>query len=145
MSYIISRKFENFLSKIIKFWLRMKKNLLQCQYNLSFEMESSNLINYPTDMCWSYSWTTVSLYIGNMKRGPFWTPKESGDPTKRQLKPWHLGHQPTSISSPVCMWRCKTYFSHPSFSFLRFFPTPPIKLKLGLQIHGRLIIANHLD
>jgi hypothetical protein len=28
-------------------------------------------------------------------------------------------------------------------SFL--FPTPPIKLKLELQVGGRLVIANHLD
>jgi hypothetical protein len=34
-------------------------------------------------------------------------------------------------------------FLHPSFSY--FFPTPPIKLKLGLQIGGRLLIAKHLD
>jgi hypothetical protein len=26
-----------------------------------------------------------------------------------------------------------------------FFPTPPIKLKLGFQIGGRLLIATHLD
>jgi hypothetical protein len=33
------------------------------------------------------------------------------------------------------------YFSHPSSSY--FFPTPPIKLKLGLQIGGGLLKANH--
>ncbi len=37
----------------------------------------------------------------------------------------------------------KNYFSHPSFSF--FFPTPPTKLKLGLQKGRRLLIATHLD
>jgi hypothetical protein len=37
----------------------------------------------------------------------------------------------------------KTYFSHPSLSY--FFPSPPIKLKLGLHINGRLLIATHLD
>jgi hypothetical protein len=36
------------------------------------------------------------------------------------------------------------YFSHPSLVTF-FFPTPPIKLKLGLQIGGRLLIATHLD
>ncbi len=36
------------------------------------------------------------------------------------------------------------YFSHASL-VLYFFPTPPIKLKLGLQIGGRLLIATHLD
>jgi hypothetical protein len=34
------------------------------------------------------------------------------------------------------------YFSHPSFSLLTFFfPTPPIKLKLRLQVGGRLVTA----
>ncbi len=37
------------------------------------------------------------------------------------------------------------YFSHPSFSYLLFFPTPPIKRKPGLQIDERLLIATHLD
>jgi hypothetical protein len=36
------------------------------------------------------------------------------------------------------------YFSHASL-VLYFFPAPPIKLKLGLQIGGRLLIATHLD
>jgi len=36
------------------------------------------------------------------------------------------------------------YFSHLSLVTF-FFPTPPIKLKLGLQIGGRLLIATHLD
>jgi hypothetical protein len=36
------------------------------------------------------------------------------------------------------------YFSHASL-VLYFFPTPPIKLQLGLQIGGRLLIATHLD
>jgi hypothetical protein len=35
------------------------------------------------------------------------------------------------------------YFSHPSSSY--FFPTPPIKLKLGLQIDEGLLKATHLD
>jgi len=33
----------------------------------------------------------------------------------------------------------QTYFGHPSFTTL------PIKLKLGLQIGGRLLITTHLD
>jgi hypothetical protein len=41
------------------------------------------------------------------------------------------------------------YFSQPSFNYLTFFsfpPTPPIKLKLGSQIGGRLLTAkNHLQ
>ncbi len=36
------------------------------------------------------------------------------------------------------------YFWHPSLVFY-FSPTPPIKLKLGLHIGGRLLTANHLD
>jgi hypothetical protein len=36
------------------------------------------------------------------------------------------------------------YFSHPSL-VIYIFPTLPIKLKLGLQIGGRLLIATHLD
>ncbi len=38
----------------------------------------------------------------------------------------------------------RKYFSHPSFSYL-LFPTPPISLKMGLQIGGRLLVATHLD
>jgi hypothetical protein len=36
------------------------------------------------------------------------------------------------------------YFSHLSL-VVYFSPTPPIKLKLGLEIGGELLIANHLD
>ncbi len=36
------------------------------------------------------------------------------------------------------------YFSHPSL-IIYFFLTPPIKIKLGLQIVGRLLIETHLD
>jgi hypothetical protein len=36
------------------------------------------------------------------------------------------------------------YFSHPSL-LMYSFATPPIKLKLGQQIGGRLLIANHMD
>jgi len=36
------------------------------------------------------------------------------------------------------------YFSHPSLVNY-FFATPPIKLKLELQIGGGLLRANHLD
>jgi hypothetical protein len=53
-------------------------------------------------------------------------------------------------------WRCSystgapqyitlpKYFSHPSL-VIYFFGTPPIKPKLGQQIVGGLLIANHLD
>jgi hypothetical protein len=37
----------------------------------------------------------------------------------------------------------KQKFSHPSLVF--FFSTPPIKLKPGLQIGGRLLISSQLD
>jgi hypothetical protein len=36
------------------------------------------------------------------------------------------------------------FFSHPSL-IIYFFATPPIKLKLGQQIHGGLLTSNHLD
>jgi hypothetical protein len=36
------------------------------------------------------------------------------------------------------------HFSHPSL-VIYFFPTPPRKPNLGLQIGGRLLIAAHLD
>jgi len=50
-----------------------------------------------------------------------------------------------SISSSVQCITLQKYFSHPSFSYLPLFPSPPIKLKPGLQIGGRLVIATHLD
>jgi len=37
------------------------------------------------------------------------------------------------------------YFSPPSFNLFAFFPTPPMKLKLGSQIGERLLIVTHLD
>jgi len=37
------------------------------------------------------------------------------------------------------------YFLHPKFMVIFFSPTLPIKLKLALQISGRLLIATHLD
>ncbi len=44
-----------------------------------------------------------------------------------------------SISTNAQYVTLQTYFSHPSFQLLTFFfPTPPIKLKLGLQVGGRL-------
>jgi hypothetical protein len=39
---------------------------------------------------------------------------------------------------------CSKIFLTSKFSYL-FFATPPIKLKLGLQIGGRLLIANHTE
>jgi hypothetical protein len=35
------------------------------------------------------------------------------------------------------------YFSHPKVMY--YFATPPIKLKLGEQLGGGLLIANQLD
>jgi hypothetical protein len=46
---------------------------------------------------------------------------------------------PSMISMSPCMSPC-TSISHPSFSFL-VFSNPTIKLQLGLQIGGRLLIA----
>jgi hypothetical protein len=42
------------------------------------------------------------------------------------------------------MWRWKN-IPHIQVFVPYFFPTPPIKLKLGLQIGGRLLMATHLD
>jgi hypothetical protein len=42
------------------------------------------------------------------------------------------------------MWPCKNV-SHIPVLVIYFFPIRPIKLKLGLQIGGRLLIATHLD
>jgi hypothetical protein len=51
------------------------------------------------------------------------------------------------ISSPValCVWPCKNTFLISKFSYV-LFPTPPIKLKLklGLHIGVRLLVANYL-
>jgi hypothetical protein len=49
-----------------------------------------------------------------------------------------------NISSSPWYVPLQEYLSHPSL-VIYFFTTPPIKLKLGLQIGGRLLIANHLD
>jgi hypothetical protein len=62
-------------------------------------------------------------------------------------------HYPIIICSSSCFWSISSSalyatlqknFSHPSL-FISFTPTPPVKLILGLQIGGRLLIANHLD
>jgi hypothetical protein len=39
----------------------------------------------------------------------------------------------------------QTYFSHPKFIVIFFSLTLPIKLKLALQISGRLLVATYLD
>jgi hypothetical protein len=45
----------------------------------------------------------------------------------------------------LSMWPCKSVcFLHPNL-VVHLFATPPIKLKLGQQIGGGLLIANHLD
>jgi len=51
----------------------------------------------------------------------------------------------TAFPAVVNMWPWKNISSQPSVVNCFSFPTPPIKLKLGLQIGGRLLIANHLD
>ncbi len=43
------------------------------------------------------------------------------------------------------MWSCKNISHIQAFCYLLFFPTPPLKLKLGLQICERLLIATHLE
>jgi hypothetical protein len=51
----------------------------------------------------------------------------------------------TLWASPMVlsMWHSKIFFTS-KFSYLLFFTTLPIKLKLGQQIGGRLLIANHM-
>jgi hypothetical protein len=48
-----------------------------------------------------------------------------------------------SITSSAQNETLQKYFSHPSLVIF-FLATPPIKLKVRLQIGGRLLIANHL-
>jgi hypothetical protein len=59
-------------------------------------------------------------------------------------------------ASPPMLTTLPNSFSHPSFSYGQnvshiqvlvtiAFSTPPIKLKLGLQVRERLLIATHLD
>ncbi len=62
---------------------------------------------------------------------------------------WDLGHvqlvaQARAISTGAQYVTLKIYFSYPS-SVIYFLATPPIKLKLGQQIGGGLLIANHMD
>jgi hypothetical protein len=49
-----------------------------------------------------------------------------------------------SISTNAQYVTRQKYFSHPSLGY-NFFPTLPIKLKLGLKVAGTLQIATHLD
>jgi hypothetical protein len=49
-----------------------------------------------------------------------------------------------NISKNAQYDRAKKYFSHPRLGIYPF-STPPIKLKLGLQIGERLLIAKYLD
>jgi hypothetical protein len=46
---------------------------------------------------------------------------------------------------PLAGPACKNIFHIQVLVTNFFFPTPPIKLKLGLQIGGRLLIATQLD
>jgi hypothetical protein len=63
-----------------------------------------------------------------------------------------IGHMIVATSWPVLrafptvlsMWPYQN-ISHIQVLVFSFFPTPPIKLKLGLQMSGRLLIATHLD
>jgi hypothetical protein len=57
---------------------------------------------------------------------------------------WGDPRRHKSISSSAQYVTLQKYFSHPSFGYL-LFPSPPIKLKLGLQMGGRLLIAAHLN
>jgi hypothetical protein len=69
-----------------------------------------------------------------------------------QFLPCHQKHVKCLVSkallraSPavLCRWACK-YISHKSSYFFLSLQLHPTKLKLGLQIGGRLLIANPLD
>jgi hypothetical protein len=52
--------------------------------------------------------------------------------------------QPKRVVMKKFVVTLQIFFSHPSL-VIYFFATPPIKLKLGQQICGELLIANHLD
>jgi hypothetical protein len=57
----------------------------------------------------------------------------------------HTGHcwNTLSASPPtLSLWPCKIISR---VLITNFFPTPPIKLKLGLQVGSRLLISTHLD
>ncbi len=56
------------------------------------------------------------------------------------LIPTFLRASPPTLS----LWPCKN-ISHIQVLVANFFPTPEIKLKLGLQVGGRLLLATHLD
>ncbi len=49
-----------------------------------------------------------------------------------------------AAQSVLIMWPCRD-ISHIQVLFFYLFPTPPIKLKLGLHIGQRLLIGTHLD
>jgi hypothetical protein len=44
----------------------------------------------------------------------------------------------------LSMWPCLQYFSHPRLVIYLFLTSPILKLKLGLQMLGDLLIATHL-
>ncbi len=45
----------------------------------------------------------------------------------------------------LSMWPCKNMSHIQVLVDTNFFPTPPIKVKLGVLVDGRLLIATHLD
>jgi hypothetical protein len=55
---------------------------------------------------------------------------------KHQLS---AGQRYSSVCDPAKM------FLTSKFSYLLFLPTPPIKLKLGLQICAKILISTHLE
>jgi len=48
-------------------------------------------------------------------------------------------------SPPTLSMRPCKNISHTELLVTKFFPTPPVKLRLGLQVGGTLLIENHLD
>jgi len=86
-----------------------------------------HLANQRTKLCHDFFWCICATM-------------KAGDNQQKTCKCSRLRASPVVLS----MWPLQTYFSHPSL-VIYFFPTPSIKLKLGLHIGGRLLIANHLD
>jgi hypothetical protein len=58
---------------------------------------------------------------------------------------WGVNLGKTRVTHPMVDEKLDNEDDHNPSLVSYFFSTPPIKLKLGQQIGGRLLIANHLD
>ncbi len=90
-------------------------------------------------------------YIIGYKNGIFLS-RRKGNASESQHFHWFISRYFLFISVGLCtlsvavlsMWPCKN-ISHIQVLVTYFRPTPPIKLKLGVQIGGETTIANHKD